>query len=196
MNITKNNNNPLFFLITQLILCLVLLAWNGAYLLLVLFCFYCFYKCDILSYCHIKDFFEFLKSVLLFIPVLFFTLYISNLLLHGYSEQNVVQQVKFFVITKNLREIISICLISPILEELFFRFIFYNTLKYFFGIYLAVLFASLIFAFVHTNILSFPTLFLLGVFFNYVFIRFSNLLYPILLHVVFNTVMLTIIMNK
>lgn len=192
----KKNTYNILIIFSQLIICSLVIFYPEGHLVFTLFCLYCFYKCDIFSYCEAKQFFEPLKSFIYFLPVLFFTLILSKHVLFEYSEQSIVIHSKSFTLENNFREIFSICIISPILEELFFRFIFYRTLKYFLGLFLAIFVTSFIFAIIHSNILAMPSLFILGFYLNFIFVRFQNILYPILLHIFFNTIMLIFIMIK
>jgi len=41
-----------------------------------------------------------------------------------------------------------------------------------------------------------PSLFILGFYLNFTFLRFQNILYPIALHILINSIMLFFIMNK
>ena len=195
-NLEKKNVCRPLLLAIQLIICLLVAFRVEGHLLLALFSLYFFYKYDILPYCHFKKFPQFLKSFSLFILVLFLTLLISKLLLGDFSEQAIVNQSRSFTIENNLREIFSICIISPILEELFFRFAFYRSLKHYLGFFLSILVTSFIFSVIHSNVLAMPALFILGFYLNFTFLRFQNILYPIALHILFNSIMLFFIMNK
>jgi len=195
-NLEKKNVCSPLLLAIQLIICLLVAFRVEGHLLLALFSLYFFYKYDILPYCHFKKFPHFLKSFSLFILVLFLTLLISKLLLSDFSEQAIVNQSRSFTIENNLREIFSICIISPILEELFFRFAFYRSLKHYLGFFLSILVTSFIFSVIHSNVLAMPALFILGFYLNFTFLRFQNILYPIALHILFNSIMLFFIMNK
>ena len=191
----KNVLNALILAI-QLIICLLVVFRVEGHLLLALFSLYCFYKYDILTYCHIKEFPQFLKSFSFFTLVLFLTLSLSNYLLSELPEQPIVNQSRTFTIENNLREIFSVCIISPILEELFFRFAFYRTLKHYLGFFLSILVTSFIFSIIHSNVFAMPALFILGFYLNFIYVRFQNIIYPIVLHILFNSIMLFFIMNK
>ena len=190
----KNGSNVLILAI-QLTICFLVAFRLEGHLLLALFSLYYFYKYDILVYCHIKNFTKFLKSLAFFILVLFLTLSLSKHLLIEFSEQVVVKQSRSFTIENNLREIFSICIITPILEELFFRLTLYRTLQHFLGYFLSILVTSFIFSVIHLNVLAMPALFILGFYLNFIFLRFQTILYPIVLHILFNSIMLFFIIN-
>lgn len=81
----------------------------------------------------------------------------------------------------------DICIVGPILEELLFRGIILRTLsKYHVGF--AIVSSSIIFGMYHMYLTQGFHAFLIGLVFAYVAVKSKSLLYPILLHIVHNTV--------
>jgi len=89
--------------------------------------------------------------------------------------------------------IFSILIISPIIEEFYFRKILLEELTEKIGILWAVLVSALYFSLVHFNILAFSTLFVFGIFLGFVFKSTKSILLCIFVHSLFNLVMLLFI---
>ena len=84
----------------------------------------------------------------------------------------------------------SILLISPLIEELYFRGILLSQLNKRFTYLFSILVSSLLFSFIHFNILSFSTLLSLGISLSFLRIWFNSILIPIIGHIIFNSIML------
>jgi membrane protease YdiL (CAAX protease family) len=85
--------------------------------------------------------------------------------------------------------LISSVFISPILEEVFFRFIVYTEFKKKMGIFFGVLFSSLLFSIVHYNIYSFAVIFIVGLICALQFEKTGDIKNSIIIHSLFNLVM-------
>lgn len=83
--------------------------------------------------------------------------------------------------------IISITLV-PILEELFFRGYLLNKLGNSLGIIKALLISSLLFSFLHFDIVLFFAYFISGIFYSLVYLKTKKLIVPIVLHSLTNLV--------
>ncbi len=80
-------------------------------------------------------------------------------------------------------EILSMCLIPAIVEELFFRVVLQRYLCLTTNrLWLALVFTALIFSLVHFALLGFLSRFLLGLVYAYIYYKTKNVLYPISLH--------------
>ena len=87
-------------------------------------------------------------------------------------------------------------IISPILEEIFFRKIMYSTLKFYLAPLFSIIISSLIFSLVHCNLSAFPLLFSLGIALCLIFEKTKSIIYPIILHSLFNFIMIIFIINS
>ena len=85
----------------------------------------------------------------------------------------------------NLLDVISLCVIAPILEELAFRGVILHRWAHRFGLGKAVLFSSLLFGIAHTDVLG---AFLFGIGMCILYLRFQSLWVPIISHGVYNFV--------
>ncbi len=81
----------------------------------------------------------------------------------------------------------SLCVFAPIMEELLFRRIIYGTL-FRFGAGTAWLGTAMLFSFCHFFAAGLPGLFILGLVFQFVYLKYRNLTAAIFLHALFNTV--------
>jgi membrane protease YdiL (CAAX protease family) len=112
-----------------------------------------------------------------------FSLYLFN----DYQEQVVITRLKED--KAKFEILISSVFISPILEEVFFRFIVYTEFKKKMGIFFGVLFSSLLFSIVHYNIYSFAVIFIVGLICALQFEKTGDIKNSIIIHSLFNLVM-------
>ena len=136
-----------------------------------------------------------LLSFIKFWPVVFIFSLLSFLFFSEYSSQVVVQVVKDSSFDKQWIIILSALVSAPIIEEIFFRKFFYRVLKFNFGILLAALISSTVFALIHFTVSSFFVLLLLGLFLCYSYERYGILAAPILSHSLFNFLMIISILS-
>lgn len=84
--------------------------------------------------------------------------------------------------------VISTGIIGPIYEEILFRFILYNRLKNKYSIKKSILITTIIFALTHLSPIKIIYAFLLGLTMNILYERHKNILAPILIHIIANTI--------
>ena len=139
---------------------------------------------------------EKLKNTLILFIIANIVIYIvsisSKYLLHEFDEQNIVQYFKHNKITE--LEALNIIVVVPIIEEIVFRGLFYKLLRSYFSIAPSMLISSIIFSIVHKNILVSIVLFCLGLILCYSYERNKSLIYPIVIHSLFNLLMLLLIL--
>lgn len=82
----------------------------------------------------------------------------------------------------------SAIIIAPIMEEFAFRGFIYNVLRQRAGIFAAALSSSLLFSAVHTSLVQAPVLFIFGCAQCYLYEKTRSIIYPMLLHAIFNSV--------
>lgn len=140
-----------------------------------------------------KSFIQTLYILSITFPVIIFTNYISSVLLNDFSLQYSVVTIQ----KENrvhLSTIFSLCLLSPLIEEIYFRGLLLNRIKLMIGPFWGILVSSFYFSIVHLNILASPTLFALGVILGLISLLTKSIFYSILLHATFNTTMLIMIL--
>ena len=136
-----------------------------------------------------------LLSFVKFWPVVFIFSVLSFLFFSEYSSQEVVQVLKDSSFDKQWIIVLSALVAAPIVEEFFFRKFLYNVLKFNFGILLAALISSTVFALIHFTVSSFFVLLLLGLFLCYSYEKYGILAAPILSHSLFNFLMIISILS-
>lgn len=130
-----------------------------------------------------------LLLVLLFIPIIMLINALSFHLLGNLSPQEIVttiieeDQISY-------SQIFSILVLSPLIEELYFRKILLEELFQQIGSLWSILISSLYFSIVHLNILSAPTLLVLGILLGIIFQTTKSVTSCIIVHALFNLIML------
>ena len=141
-----------------------------------------------------KNGISYFKLITHFIPIIYLISLTSKLLLFEYEEQKLVTDLKNSA-DLDIKLVISIILIAPIIEEIIFRSFIYRLIKRYTNILLSSLLTALLFGLIHDNILAFTILFMLSIFLTYMYEKYGNLIYSILTHMFFNTLMLIFIIS-
>lgn len=141
-----------------------------------------------------KNGISYFKLISHFIPIIYLISLTSKLLLFEYEEQKLVTDLKNSA-DLDIKLVISIILIAPIIEEIVFRSFIYRLIKRYTNILLSSLLTALLFGLIHDNILAFTILFMLSIFLTYMYEKYGNLMYSILTHMFFNTLMLIFIIS-
>lgn len=126
-------------------------------------------------------------------PLTFIISFFSKLILPDFEEQSKVIELKENFDKNLYKNIISIVIISPILEEIVFRKLFYRSLKKITTIGIAASVSSLIFGVIHFNVLSLIMLIFISIFFTFIYEKYNSVIYPIIAHSLFNAIMLILI---
>ena len=129
---------------------------------------------------------------ILFLLIILILSTVCKNVLPEFEEQSVVSKIRDGNIDY-VEVILFTCLIIPIIEETIFRGLLYRTFKTITCYGISAIMSSLIFSIFHQNILTFVILFFFSLFVTYIYEKFGNLLYPILVHSAFNTIMLLLI---
>lgn len=74
-------------------------------------------------------------------------------------------------------------ILGPIFEEILFRYDTYNKLQKIYNFKIATILTSIVFALLHSGIITIIYAFILGLILCYVYKKTKNILYPILLHI-------------
>jgi len=126
-------------------------------------------------------------------PLIFIISFFSKIILPDFEEQSKVIELKENFDKNLYKNIISIVIMSPILEEIIFRKLFYRSLKKITTIGIAASISSLIFGVVHLNVLSLIMLLFMSIYFTFIYEKYNNVIYPIIAHSLFNAIMLILI---
>jgi len=139
---------------------------------------------------------EIIKCTVSFIkicPIIYILSILSKLILYEFEEQDKVVELKRNFSENLVYNIITITTIAPIIEETIFRGLFYRSIKNLMPVSFSIIITSLIFSIIHQNILSFVILFFLSGYLTYIYERYGNIIYPIIVHSIFNSIMLFLI---
>lgn len=99
-----------------------------------------------------------------------------NMLTIKYQVNNIFNINKFILIP-------YIVIIAPIYEELVFRYISLRIAKDNYKKLTAIIIISILFAIMHTDIFSIIYAFILGIILSYIYLKYKNIIYPIILHI-------------
>ena len=91
--------------------------------------------------------------------------------------------------------LLSVCLISPIIEELFFRGVLWRLVRRFSDVTCAFFVTSIAFAFAHVDPLHIVGVFPIGLYIGYLRLRSNSIFPSILAHVLNNSLVCFAIMN-
>ena len=136
-----------------------------------------------------------IKSIIsftLFIPLLFLISFIIQYVLPEYKQQEIVLNFKSTLI-EDKGILLHVLIIAPIVEEVIFRGYIYKILKSKLPIIFSMIISSTLFALIHYNVLSYILLFVLSIFLTYIYERNGSIIYPIIIHSLFNLMMSTLI---
>lgn len=86
--------------------------------------------------------------------------------------------------------LISSGIIGPIYEEILFRYLLYNRLKSKYSIRKSILITTIIFALIHISSIKIIYAFILGLILNITYEKYHNIIAPILIHIVANTMVI------
>ncbi|MDP8216375.1 MAG: type II CAAX endopeptidase family protein [Candidatus Kaelpia imicola] len=139
-----------------------------------------------------------LSSYLSFIPLLFIVMVLSLAFLGKYEKASSPQLIFFFLLFEKNPLVLTltslfVILIGPFVEELFFRGLLYTVLKKSIGGLQALVISSLLFAFLHMNIIGFFPILALAFLFVYLYEKTGSLWCSIFVHVLHNGFILLLI---
>ena len=134
------------------------------------------------------------KTFIIYIGITLTLMWIGNLigllitnLLSGAIQNDIANPVQNLINSTDIwLNLLLISIIAPICEEIIFRKIIIDrTVKY--GVNVSIVLSAVIFALFHGNLNQFFYAFLIGGFFSYVYIKTGKIIYPIILHIIVNT---------
>jgi uncharacterized protein len=162
-----------------------------------LFCliFYFTSKTKLKLEINVSRLYNILFLILLFTPIIIIINSLSFHLLYEFSPQKIVTYIneKAHI---SYSQIFSILVFSPIIEELYFRKVLLEDLHDRVGSFWSIILSSFYFSIIHLNILSFPTLLVLGILLGIIYKATKSITSCIIVHSLFNFFMLFIIITK
>lgn len=116
------------------------------------------------------------SKLLLMIPLgmaisLFYNMLIINFMNEEIMDINKVLLYSYVVV------------IGPIFEEIVFRYIGINFAKKEYSLKKSIIIVSILFALLHSGIFNIIYAFLIGIVLSYIYVKYKNIMYPILLHI-------------
>lgn len=100
---------------------------------------------------------------------------------------SITQTIEINSVFEIIFQIIIACIIAPIFEEIVFRFGLFEFINKKYNFIISIILTSIIFAFVHFyGIIGFIIPFMSSIFFTYSYYKKQNLLYPIIIHFMYN----------
>jgi membrane protease YdiL (CAAX protease family) len=84
------------------------------------------------------------------------------------------------------------CVIAPVAEELFFRAVLFTAIRQRASKGLAIFLSGAAFALVHTNLVGFLPILLIGMYLSYIYERTGSLLASITVHIAHNSLLLAL----
>ena len=134
-----------------------------------------------------------IAAYIFIMPILILVLIVSMLSLDAIGYKPPTQPVfdMFFEEKRNsviLFLTIFVSILGPIIEEIFFRGFLYNAVKKRFGVLLGVLLSGALFSMLHTNIVGFLPIMILGVLMAFLYETTGSLIAPIAVHIVHNSI--------
>lgn len=100
-----------------------------------------------------------------------------NMLTINLQQEKTIINLNIFIL------ILYTVILGPIYEEILFRYISLNKAKEKYSKKNAIIIITIIFALSHTNIINIIYAFLLGLILSYIYIKYNNILYPIIIHI-------------
>lgn len=140
-----------------------------------------------------KNIFSGITAYVFMLPVLITALIVSMLILNALGYKPPSQPVfdMFFEEKRSsviLFLAIFVSVLGPIIEEIFFRGFLYNAVKKRFGILLGVLLSGALFSMLHTNIVGFLPIMILGVLMAFLYETTGSLVASISVHILHNSI--------
>jgi membrane protease YdiL (CAAX protease family) len=114
---------------------------------------------------------------------------ISNLAVNRfYNIEKSAERVQGILMSENIfTTIILVIVLAPIIEELLFRGMILKKLDNHINTKLAILIQAMLFSATHFNMFQLVPTFLLGIFLGVCYLKFDNIIAPIIIHMVFNS---------
>ncbi len=121
------------------------------------------------------------------VAILIITVIVTNLIKYVPEKQPVVElflkekDVAFLAFTS-----LFAAIVGPMIEELFFRGFMYSALKKYIGIFWSMLFTACVFAALHTNVIGFLPILVIGILLAYLYEKTGTLVSSITVHIIHN----------
>ena len=142
-----------------------------------------------------REFKKAIKRLIYCWPLFLVISVFSSFCFGEYSEQDIVSRIRKMGYSSELISILVMSvIISPIIEEIYFRKILYTSAKKYLGVFWSGIINSLLFSVVHLNLHSFPVLLILGMILTLIYENDGSIISPIIFHSSFNIIMIAFIL--
>lgn len=139
-----------------------------------------------------------IAAYIFIMPILILVLIVSMLFLDAIGYKPPTQPVfdMFFEEKRSsviLFLTIFVSILGPIIEEIFFRGFLYNAVKKRFGVLLGVLLSGVLFSMLHTNIVGFLPIMILGVLMAFLYEITGSLIASVSIHILHNSIIVSFV---
>ena len=142
-----------------------------------------------------REFKKVIKRLICLWPLLLVISVFSSFCFSEYTEQDIVSKIRKLGYSSELVSILVMSvIISPIIEEIYFRKLIYTSAKKYVGVFWSGILNSLLFSVVHLNLHSFPVLLILGMILTLIYENDGSIISPIIFHSSFNIIMIAFIL--
>ena len=130
-------------------------------------------------------------------PWLFFLLFLIVALARALGLQPPLEPIHELIFQEHRPEVLALtvvlaCVVGPVAEELFFRGVLYATIRRYSSRWVAMLLSGALFSLVHTNLIGFLPIMVLGCLLAYLYERTGSLIAPMTIHILHNTYLLSL----
>jgi uncharacterized protein len=146
----------------------------------------------------LKDVFSGITAYIMILPFLLAVLLLSVIVLNLLGYEPPPQPVfEVFMEEKRFNMlfflVIFVSIVGPVIEEIFFRGFMYGAIKKRFGVITAVLLSASLFSLLHTNVVGFLPIMILGVLLAYLYETTGSLVSSMAVHIIHNSVMVSLV---
>ncbi|MCJ7728203.1 MAG: CPBP family intramembrane metalloprotease [Actinobacteria bacterium] len=138
-------------------------------------------------------------SILSLLAIFFVSFLYMFLMNSLFGIENPESKIEILVGNRSISSnilLVVVAVIGPFSEEVFFRGFLYSAFKKSWGVNVALLLSSFLFAIVHLQLYSFIPLIIIGWLLAYLFEKTKSLLMPIFLHGVYNLILILILLGR
>lgn len=140
---------------------------------------------------------EAFKGYLVIFPALFVLLFLTVEIIRFFNLKPPLEPIQLLLFQQRDPAVIVLlallsCVIAPVAEELFFRAVLFTAIRQRASKGLAIFLSGAAFALVHTNLVGFLPILLIGMYLSYIYERTGSLLASIAVHIAHNSFLLAL----
>jgi membrane protease YdiL (CAAX protease family) len=137
------------------------------------------------------------RGYLVIFPFLLLTLFLTVEIIRFFNLKPPIEPIQALLFQQRDPAVIILlvvlsCVIAPVAEELFFRGVVFAAIRHKTTRGWAIFLSGAAFSLVHTNVVGFLPIMLIGMFLSYIYERTGSLVAPIAVHIVHNTFLLAL----